>query len=151
MVSRMPMSCSRVSSVNGLFIAGKPVLSVIFAIPQQQFYPFLAVISAETSKYPPTNVFWEVNGVPATNLSNCGFESHQRMTDRSESKYSNILTINESHGCTYDGTYSVSVNTNGEDNVSTSFNICKWIVTWIIHFCQLTICDYNYSKSLFSC
>ena len=114
---------------NVSFIAGKPVLlanNVMFALLQQQFYPLVVVISAETSKYPPTNVFWEVNGVPVIHLSNCGFESEQRITDRLKSKYSNILTINESHGCTYDETYSVSVNTNGEYNVSVSFNISKY-------------------------
>ena len=114
---------------NVSFIAGNPVLlanNVMFALLQQQFYPLVAVISAETSQYPPTNVFWEVNGVPVTHLNNCGFESEQRVINRFKSKYSNILTINESHGCTYDGTYSVSVNTNGGYNVSVSFNISKY-------------------------
>ena len=73
-------------------------------------------------------MIWERNGIETSSLLGCGLNAFQNMMDSSSTKYDNVLSISETSDCSYEGEYSVTVNTNGGDSVTETINISKPII-----------------------
>ena len=73
-------------------------------------------------------MIWERNGIETSNSLGCGLDVFQNMMDSSSTEYDNVLSISETSGCSYEGEYSVTVNTNGGDNVTEMINISKPLI-----------------------
>ena len=75
-----------------------------------------ATIDCKTSNYPPTHQYWSIDGQNVTNITDCGYDSHQIITNKKDSKYSNMLNIVAVEGCQYTGTYTCNVRVEGLNN-----------------------------------